>query len=103
MGSNPTTSTNEKIVPVVLNYLDSKIRLIILASKVDKELTMANENELKMSELCDALCVTRPTVYSYMKRGMPYRRTWDGLKYRNSFDLKVVRSWINEQQKRRGK
>lgn len=50
-----------------------------------------------LSEACDYLCVTPPTMYKYLKEGivpafkLPMSRVW-------KFDREKLDSWLSEQQ-----
>ena len=57
---------------------------------------------ITMNQLCEKLGITRPTVYNYMRKGMPHRREWDGIRYKNMFDLAEVNKWIDRQREKRG-
>ena len=54
------------------------------------------ENMLSGRELCDRLGVTWRTIYNWRERGMPYIRLQGGVKPPIRYDLKAVRSWLNE-------
>ncbi len=62
-----------------------------------------NHEEVTMNELCEELNITRPTIYNYMKQGMPHKRAWDGLRYKNTYSVQDVKEWIEKQRGKRGK
>lgn len=48
-------------------------------------------------ELAQRLGVTHPTIYRWIKKGLPYYEEHKGIKTVKKFDIKEVYKWIEEQ------